>query len=348
MNEEKLQEFMGSMLGHLAGATTVACSIVADRIGLYDVTAGAGPLSADAIAQAASTNPRLTRELLDQQASVSIFDYDAEADTYQLGDEAALAMTHRESPVYLAGGLQVFQALFDDIDAAVDTYKDNRTLGWGEHSACLYSGVKEFFRPAYTHHLVQEWLPAVDGMTARLEQGASVLDVGCGEGFSTMQLASAFPNSNVKGVDFHGPSVDVATQAAAEASLSNATFSVGDAAAISGSFDLICFFDCLHDMGDPIAAATAARQQLGENGAVMLVEPFALDSRAENHAALGSIMYGGSAMLCTPCSLAQPGAYGMGGQGGEPAMREVFEQAGYSSFKRVAETPFNIVYEARA
>jgi SAM-dependent methyltransferase len=304
-------------------------------------------MTADALADAAGTNRRLTRELLDQQASVGFFSYDESADTYTMVPEAELALADRDSPVYMAGGFEAFQAMFQDLDATVGAFRDERTLGWDEHSPCMYSGVKEFFRPAYLHHLVQEWLPAVDGMHERLTAGAAVVDVGCGEGFSTLQMASAYPNSSFVGVDFHAPSIEVATATASEAGASNVAFQAGNATELEGDYDLVCFFDCLHDMGDPVGVATSVKNLLGEDGVVMLVEPFAMDTRAQNHQALGAMMYGASAMICTPCSLAQPVGRGMGAQAGEPGMRAVFDEAGYSTFERVAETPFNIVYHAR-
>ncbi len=336
MDEAKLEEFMGAMVGHMVGATTVASSILANEIGLYEAANGAGALTADELASRAGTNKRLTRELLDQQASVGFFAYDESADSYALSDEAALALANRDSPVYLAGGMDVYKAMFEDLPATAEAFKGNRTLGWGEHSSCLYSGVKEFFRPAYLHHLVQEWIPAVDGMAERLAAGGSVVDIGCGEGFSTLQMARAFPNTEFIGLDFHQPSIDVAAAAAATNEVANARFEVGDAAALDGSYDMICFFDCLHDMGDPVGVAKAAKTKLNSGGAVLMVEPFALDTRVENHQALGALMYGASAMLCTPCSLAQPVGRAMGAQSGEPGMKAVFDEASYGSFKRVA------------
>ena len=346
MDEASIQEFMGGMLGHLTGATTVAATLLADDLGLYAAASGAGPLSAAHLAERTGTVERLMRELLDQQASVGFFAYDPDADTYELVPEAALALADPDSPVYLAGGLQSFKGMMFDLDAAADAFRGERTLGWGEHSSCIYHGTREFFRPAYQHHLAQDWIPSMDGVADRLETGAVVLDVGCGEGFSTIRMAEAFPASTFVGVDFHQPSIHIAESEAADAGIDNVAFHVGDASEIDGDFDLICYFDCLHDMGDPVGIATTARNRLADGGSVMLVEPFALDTRQENHQALGGMMYGASALICTPCSLAQPVGRAMGAQAGEVGMRAVFDEAGYSAFRRVAETPFNIVYQA--
>lgn len=346
IDEERLGEFMGGMVGHLMGASTVACIILGNKAGLYKVMDGAGASTADSVAAAAGTNPRLTREWLDQQASVGIVGYDSGADTYELSAEAAFALANEASPVWLAGGMDAFRAMFIDMDDVVEAVQGDGGLGWGDHHECLFTGTAEFFRPAYEHHLVQEWIPALSGGSDRVGGGITVADVGCGGGVSTSRLAGAFPASNFVGFDYHTPSIETAASRAAGLGLTNTEFKTAGAKDFSGPFDLICFFDCLHDMGDPVGIAEHAKSQLNNGGSVMLVEPFAFDSRAENHAALGGLLYGASTFLCTPCSLSQEVGRGMGAQSGEPGMRAVFEEAGYSSFERIAETPFNIVYEA--
>ena len=337
---------MGSMVGHLTGAVTVSCALLGHQVGYYKAMAYQGPMAADDVARAAGANPRVTREWLDQQASVGIVAHDAAGDTYELGPEAALALADEHSPVFLAGGLNAFRAMAIDIDKLTTAYKDDGALGWGEHHECLFSGTAEFFRPAYEHHLVQEWLPALARGKGPLEAGIAVADVGCGGGISTAQMAAAFPQSSFTGFDYHPPSVDAATTRAADAGLANTSFAAAGAKDFSGSFDLICFFDCLHDMGDPVGIARHTKGQLRAGGSVMVVEPFAFDARTDNYAALGGLLYGASAMICTPCSLSQEVGRAMGAQSGEAQMRAVFDEAGYASFARVAETPFNIVYEA--
>lgn len=348
VNEGRLEEFMGGMVTHLVGAITLACATLGHQLGLYKAMAGNEEMSADELARAAGTNPRLTREWLDQQASCGIISYSAESDGYTLGAEAAFALAEENSPVWLAGGLQAFRSMFTDLDDVANAFKSDGGLAWGDHHECLFHGTAEFFRPAYEHHLVQEWLPALAGGTERLDQGASVADVGCGSGVSTSEMASAFPASTFLGFDFHAPSVEAAEARSAERGVSNAQFQVAGAKDFTGSFDLICFFDCLHDMGDPVGIAAHAKDQLADGGSVIVVEPFAFDTRAENHAALGGLMYGASSFICVPASLSQEVGRGMGAQSGEVGMRAVFDEAGYSSFRRVAETPFNIVYEASA
>ncbi len=347
VDEERLGAFMGQMVGHLVGATTIACSILGHQLGLYKAMAGKGAMSADELASTAGTQQRLTREWLDQQASSGIVSYDREDDTYSLGPEAALALAVENSPVWLAGGLAATRSTFIDVDKVETAFRGNGAMGWGEHHECLFHGSSEFFRPAYEHLLVQQWLPALTGGTARLDAGASVADVGCGVGITTSEMAAAFPASSFVGFDYHGPSIAAAAARAADRGHSNAEFKESESKAFTGSFDLICFFDSLHDMGDPVGIAQHAKAQLNEGGSVMIVEPFAFDTRAENHEALGGLLYGASAFLCTPCSLSQEVGRGMGAQSGEAGMRAVFDEAGYTSFRRAAETPFNIVYEAQ-
>lgn len=348
IDEGRLEEFMGGIVGHFVGATTIACSSLGHQLGLYRHMAGAGPISADALASAASTNPRLTREWLDQQASVGFVAFDPEADTYELGPEAAFALAEEGSPVFVAGGMEAFRAMFIDMDMVAAAFRGDGGIPWGDHHECLFRGTQEFFRPAYENHLVQEWIPSLDGVADQLADGGMVADVGCGTGVSTVTMAGAFPNATFVGFDYHDKSIGAAGARAAESGVGNARFEQAGAKDYDGSFDLVCFFDCLHDMGDPVGIASHARSRLADGGSVMVVEPFALGSRAENHAALGGLMYGASTFLCTPCSLSQEVGRGMGAQSGEPGMRAVFDEAGYGSFSRAIETPFNIVYQARA
>lgn len=348
IDEARLEEFMGGIVGHFVGAATIACSSLGHQLGLYRHLAGAGPVTADDLAAAASTNPRLTREWLDQQASVGFVAFDADADTYEMGPEAAMALAVDNSPVFVAGGMEAFRAMYIDMDKVAAAFRGDGGIPWGDHHECLFRGTQEFFRPAYENHLVQEWIPSLGEVAERLANGGTVADIGCGTGVSTVTMAAAFPNADVVGFDYHDGSITAAGARAAESGLGNVRFEQAGASDFAGPFDLICFFDCLHDMGDPVGIATHAKAQLAPDGTVMVVEPFALGSRAENHAALGGMMYGASAFLCTPCSLSQEVGRGMGAQSGEPGMRAVFDEAGYGSFERASETPFNIVYKAQA
>ena len=345
---EAVQASAGSMVGHMVGAATVVCSELAHKLGLYRHLAGSGGMTAEALAQAASTHPRLTRELLDQQASAGVLTYDVDADTYELSDVGALVMAEQHSPAWLAGALQAVRAMYMGLDQVEAAFRGDGAVPWGDHHPCLFDGTLEFFRPCYEHHLVQEFIPALSGGEARVSNGAVVADVGCGAGLSTLTMAAAYPDSSFVGIDYHAPSIEMARAAAEEQGLGNVTFEIESATSYQGSYDLVCFFDCMHDMGDPVGIAQHARSQLNDNGSVMLIEPFAFDTRSENHAGLGGAFYGFSSFFCTPCSLSQEVGRGMGAQAGEPGMRAVFEEAGYGPFGRISETGTNIVYEASA
>lgn len=345
-NEPDIREVLRSVAGSMVGAVTVACIIAGHRTGLYEAMSGRGPRSADEVAAAAGTNPRLTREWLDQQASAGLMVYDSTSDTYRLPDAAATALGDPASPFWMAGGLVGMQALYLDLDQGIEALRGDGAVGWGEHHHYFFEGTEELFRPAYDHLLIQQWMPALSGGVDRLHAGIAVADVGCGSGASTVRMARAFPESSFTGFDFHAPSVEAARANATELGLENVSFEVASADGYAGPFDLICFFDCLHDMGDPVEAATHARSQLTDDGHVMLVEPYANDVRAENHSFMAALRYGMSLFACVPCSLAQDGAAGLGNQAGESGMRTIFEASGFSAFSRIAETPNNIVYEA--
>ena len=345
-NEPDIREVLRSVAGSMVGAVTVACIIAGHRTGLYQAMDGRGALSADEVAASAGTNPRLTREWLDQQASAGLAVYEASSDTYRLPSAVATALADSTSPFWMAGGLVGTQALYLDLDQGIEALRGDGAVGWGEHHHYFFEGTEELFRSAYDHLLIQHWMPALSCGVDRLNAGIAVADIGCGNGASTVRMARAFPDSSFTGFDFHAPSVEAARTTAAELGLENVSFEVAAADGYSGPFDLICFFDCLHDMGDPVGAAAHARSQLGSNGHLMLVEPFAKDSREDNHGFMAALRYGMSLFGCVPCSLAQEGAAGLGNQAVEVGMRTIFEASGFSTFNRIAETPNNIVYEA--
>ncbi|MEL0040319.1 MAG: methyltransferase domain-containing protein, partial [Ilumatobacter sp.] len=272
--------------------------------------------------------------------------YEASSDTYRLPSAVATALADPASPFWMAGGLVGTQALYLDLDQGIEALRGDGAVGWGEHHHYFFEGTEELFRPAYDHLLIQHWMPALSCGVDRLNAGIAVADIGCGNGASTVRMARAFPDSSFTGFDFHAPSVEAARANAAELGLENVSFEVASADGYSGPFDLICFFDCLHDMGDPVGAAAHARSQLAADGHLMLVEPFAKDSREDNHGFMAALRYGMSLFGCVPCSLAQEGAAGLGNQAGETGMRTIFETSGFSTFTRIAETPNNIVYEA--
>ena len=342
-----LKDILVGVADAFAGASTVACIIAGHRTGLYKAMAHGNPMTSDELAAAAETNERLTREWLDQQAAAQLVTYDEASDSYTLPSSAAAVLADPDSPFWLAGGLVGVQALYLDLDRGIEVMKGDGALGWGEHHPYLFEGTQELFRPAYDHQLVQHWLPQRANGIADLETGITVADIGCGTGYSTITLARAFPDSTFIGFDLHQPSIDEARRNASEAGLTNVSFEVAAADATSGPFDLICFFDCLHDMGDPVGIASHSINQLSDGGSIIVVEPFAMQTRTENHYLRAAPRYAMSLFCCVPCSLSQPGARGMGCQAGEVGMRAVFAEAGLDDFTRIAESPNHIVYEAR-
>jgi 2-polyprenyl-3-methyl-5-hydroxy-6-metoxy-1,4-benzoquinol methylase len=350
VDEARLGEFMSRMVGYMTGGAACFAVWLGDELGLYQALADAGPLTAQAVAARAACHPRLVREWLDGQVASGFVDYDAAADTYSLSPEAAMALADDTSPVFVARGMNTFASMFEDIDKIKAAFRGDGALSWADHHPCLFKGTEWFFRTGYRAYLPGEWIPALDGVDAKLAAGASVADVGCGHGASVVVMAEAYPNSQFAGFDYHEPSIVTARQRAREAGVDGRVrFEVATAKDYPGTYDLICFFDCLHDMGDPVGAARYAREHLDPDGTVLLVEPFALDSRADNLASnpMAALMYTASSVICTPNSLSQEGALGLGAQAGEAQLREVFTQAGFGRFRRAAETPLNLILEAR-
>jgi SAM-dependent methyltransferase len=347
MDEAKLATFMGQLVTDMGGAAMVASIVVGEELGLYRAMADGEPRSADELAAACGCHPRLVLEWLNAQAASGYVEHrDA---TYRLPEEQAMALAIEDSPVYVAGGAQVLAALFLDKDKQVAAMRGDGAVSWGEHHPCLFDGTERFFRPGYRAHLVSEWLPALEGVTAKLEAGAQVADVGCGHGASTVLMAAAYPASRFIGYDFHGPSIDAARDRARSAGVDDrVTFTQAAASEYEGTgFDLVCFFDCLHDMGDPVGAARHAYEALVADGTVLLVEPFAGDRVEDNTNPVGRMFYAASTFICTPNSLSQPVGRALGAQAGEARLAEVFAEAGYRTFRRATETPFNLILEAR-
>ncbi|MFN0089231.1 MAG: class I SAM-dependent methyltransferase [Acidimicrobiales bacterium] len=351
MDPAKVEALAGQLVGFMTGGAVCAGVVLGDELGLYRAMADGETRTANEVAAAVGCHPRLVREWLDGQAAAGLVSYDAEQDGYRLGAEAALVLADEDSPAFLAGGVAMFQALFDAVPKLVEAFRGGGGLAWGEHHPSMYKAVARFFRPGYRTNLTANWIPALDGVAAKLAAGGSVADVGCGFGHSCVVLAEAFPQAEVYGYDFHEPSIREARENAARAGLGGRVqFEAASSTAYSGSYDLICFFDCLHDMGDPVGIARHAREHLATDGTVLLVEPFALANRAENIAGnpAAALYYHASTMVCTPCSLAQEVGRGMGAQAGEAGMRAVFTEAGYSQFRVAHTSPFNVVYEAKA
>ncbi len=346
IDQTKLEDFANNLFGHAIGAVTIACVEMGRRLGFYEHLANNSSLTANELSAVANTNRRLTRELLDQQASAGILNYDEETDEYTLSPEGAAVIADKHSPAWMMGSVMAIRAMYLGHDQVEEAFRGDGGMPWGDHAPCLFCGTAEFFRPVYEHFLVPQFMPAMSGGEKRFSENAVIADIGCGSGVSTMKLAESYPNSRFVGIDFHEPSIIEARKKALQMKLSNVEFTTASAKAYAGDYDLICFFDCLHDMGDPVGIAKYAKDHLKPGGSIMLIEPFAFDSRTQNHEAAGSAFYGFSSFFCVPCSLSQEVGRGMGAQAGEIGMRAVFDEAGYNSFTRVSETPNNIVYEA--
>jgi len=347
INEAKLNEFLGKALVDLGAAISATLVIVGDRLGLYKALAqgAAAPVE---LARRTGTSERYVREWLNNQAAGGYVLYDAASGLYSMSDEQKLCLADPNGPVDLPGAQFIVEAVFHALDRTTDNFKSGKGMEWGEHHQCLFHGTERFFRAGYNANLLGGWLPALDGVVEKLKRGAKAADIGCGHGASTILMAKAYPNSTFVGYDYHGPSIDVARERAKAAGASNAQFEVADAVSYKGrDFDLIAFFDCLHDMGDPAGAAKHARQALKSDGNCMIVEPFANDTPQANHNPVGRMMYGASSQICVPVSLARNGP-ALGAQAGEARLRQVVvDQGGFRQFRRATETPFNLVLEAR-
>jgi SAM-dependent methyltransferase len=347
INETKLNEFLGKALGDLGAAISSSLVIVGDRLGLYKALAES-PASSAELARRTGTNERYVREWLNNQAAGGYVEYDAVTQRYSMTDEQRLCLADPAGPVDLAGAQFIIEAVFHAIERTTENFRSGKGMEWGEHHQCLFHGTERFFRAGYNANLLGGWLPALDGVVDKLTRGAKSADVGCGHGASTILMAQAYPRSTFFGYDYHGPSIDIARERAREAGVTNVRFEVADALSYPcADYDLIAFFDCLHDMADPTGAAQHARQALASDGTCMIVEPFANDTPEANHNPVGRMMYGASTQICVPVSLARNGP-ALGAQAGEARLRRVVvEQGGFSHFRRATETPFNLVLEAR-
>ncbi len=347
MNEAKLHEFMGQVVDDMGGAWMMAMVLIGDELGLYRAMADHKEVTAEELAKRSRCHPRLVREWLNANAAAGYVE--ATNGAYRLPPEQAMALANEDSPVFVAPGQSVVAACFMDLDRLLAAFRGNGAFPWGEHHHRMFHGVEKFFRPGYQAHLTTTWLPALEGVVDKLKAGAKVGDVGCGHGASTIVMARAYPSSRFFGFDFHAPSIEIARKRAEEAKVSDrVTFTTATAKGYTErGFDLICFFDCLHDMGDPVGAAQHANRALNDDGSVLLVEPFAGASLAENSTPVGRLYYAASSMICTPNSLSQEVGLALGAQAGEARLREVFAEAGFRRFRRATETPFNLILEAR-
>ncbi|HVX67278.1 MAG TPA: class I SAM-dependent methyltransferase [Bryobacteraceae bacterium] len=345
-DQEKLNAFMEKAVADMGAAMHATLVVVGDKLGLYKAMAGAGWLTASELAARTGTAERYVREWLNANAASGYVSYDPDAQRYRLPPEQAFALTVQDLP----GAFHIISSCFRDEPKITQAFRTGEGVGWHEHDANLFFGTERFFRPNYENYLLSAWIPALDGATAKLKAGAAVADVGCGHGASTLILAKAFPKSRFYGFDYHSGSIEYARHVAGrDGLLDQVAFEVASAKSYpgNGGYDLVTFFDCLHDMGDPIGAARHVRSTLKPDGTWMIVEPFANDRPEENHNPIGRIYYSASTMICTPASMAQEVGAALGAQAGEERIRQVVAEAGFSRFRRAAETPFNLVFEAR-
>jgi SAM-dependent methyltransferase len=349
VNPDKLNSFMGKMVSEVGSAMNASLMLVGDKLGLYKALADKGPMNSAELAKATGTSERYVREWLSAQAASGYIEYDAAAAKFSMLPEQALALADEDSPVFLGAVGDIVAAAFLDEPKVLDAFKTGKGVGWNRRSECLFCGTARFFRTGYKHHLVQEWLPALDGVVEKLKRGAKVADVGCGHGVSTRLMAEAFPNSRFYGFDYHDGSIAAARDGAKQAGLSDRVrFDVHSAKTYPAErYDLVCFFDCLHDMGDPVGAMKHVRETMADDGTCMLVEPFANDRLEDNLNPVGRMYYAASTMICTPASLDQEVGLALGAQAGEARLRDVARQGGLSKFRRATETPFNLILEAR-
>jgi 2-polyprenyl-3-methyl-5-hydroxy-6-metoxy-1,4-benzoquinol methylase len=347
INPSKLQDFMGKAVGDIGAAMSANMVLLGDRLGLYKAMAARGPLTPAELAKATKTAERYVREWLGNQAAGGYVTYDAATGRYALPPEQAAALADESSPYFLPGAFQVIAATFMAEPKIAQRFKTGKGLGWAQHDHRLFEGTERFFRPNYVGNLVQNWIPALDGVDAKLKAGAKVADVGCGFGASTIIMAKAYPNSSFMGFDYHKPSIMTARKRAKDAGVKNIKFEVAKSTNFpGGGYDFVTHFDCLHDMGDPVGAAKHVLKTLAPNGTWMIVEPFANDRVEDNLNPVGRVFYAASTMICVPASLAYHGP-ALGAQAGEARLRDIVMRGGLTRFRRATETPFNLVLEAR-
>jgi ubiquinone/menaquinone biosynthesis C-methylase UbiE len=348
IDNDKLQEFLGKFVSDLGATVAAASVVIGHNVGLYKALAGK-PATAEELANRTHTNPRYVAEWLRGQAAGGYLDYDPASDSYSMSEEQAFVLTDPDGAVYAPGAFILALGALKAEPRITEAFRTGGGLGWHEQDNDVFIGCEKFFRNSYIANLVPSWIPSLTGTEEKLRAGATVADVGCGLGASTILLAQAYPNSRFTGSDYHNGSIELARKRAGDAGVADrVSFEVAAAAAFSGAdYDLVATFDCLHDMGDPLAAARHVREVLKPDGTWLVVEPAAADDTAGNMNPIGRAYYSFSTLLCVPNALSQPGGYALGAQAGEPAIRQLATDAGFTRFRRAAETPFNIVYEVR-
>ena len=348
LDMDKLNAFIGQFVGDLGAAVHAGMVVIGEKLGLYRAIA-AGPMTPAELAATTHTDERYLREWLSSQAAGGYVTYDDKTKKFSLNAEQAFALANEDSPAYIPGAFELALGSLAAVPRITESFRSGAGMGWHEHHEGVFHGCEKFFRPGYAANLVSSWIPSLDGVQAKLEAGATVADVGCGKGASTLLMAKAFPKSKFTGFDYHDKSIEGARESAKRQGLADRVkFEVASAAGYPGKdYDFVAVFDCLHDMGDPVGAAKHVRQSLSKDGTWMIVEPFAHDDMKDNLNPVGRVYYSFSTLLCTPCSRSQEVALCLGAQAGEARIRDVVTKAGFTRFRRASETPFNIVYEAR-
>jgi SAM-dependent methyltransferase len=348
LDMDKLNAFIGQFVGDLGAAVHTGMVVLGERLGLYKALA-AGAMTSAELASKTNTDERYVREWLSSQAAGGYVTYDEKTSKFGLNAEQAFTLANEDSPAYLPGAFELALGSLAAIPRIAESFRTGAGMGWNEHDEAVFHGCEKFFRPGYAANLVSAWIPSLNGVQQKLEAGARVADVGCGIGASTILMAKAFPKSKFFGFDYHDKSIEAAREAAARAGVSDrVTFEVAKAKEYPGKeYDFVAVFDCLHDMGDPAGAAAHVKKSLEKDGTWMIVEPFANDNLKDNLNPVGRVYYSFSTLLCTPCSRSQEVGLCLGAQAGETRIRQVVTSSGFTRFRRAAETPFNIVYEAR-
>lgn len=345
-DEAKLEALAGKVVGDVAAAVSLLMAYIGDQSGVFAAIDEYGPVSIEGLADKTGLNPKYLREWLGSVSAAGYVTYDPASETFSLTEEQALIFSREGQPACMQGFFQAVVSQYEEQEQAVETFKSGAGRPWGAQSSCCFCATDRFFRPGYEANLTSNWIPSLGGVEGKLRRGAKVADVGCGLGSSTVMMAKAYPNSTFHGIDFHEPSIADARRNAAEAGVTNVDFQVASAQDFAGQdFDFVCMFDALHDMGDPVGAAKHIRNAMKDGGAFMLVEPMAGDSMAENMHPLGQIYYGFSTTICTPASVSQDVGLGLGAQAGQARLTQVLNEAGFTSVRRAAETPTNMVLE---
>ena len=348
LNPDTLNQLLGQMVNDLGAAVNGALIVLGDGLGIYTALADIGPATSQKLAETTNLNERQLREWLSAQAASGYISYDAASDSFFLTPEQTAVFADPDSPAAMIGGFYSVSAVYHDEPLVAESFRTGRGLPWGGHHNCLFCGTERFFRPGYQANISENWIPALDGVQQKLGTGTRVADIGCGYGASTLIMAKAFPKSEFYGFDLHPASIEAANHHAQEQQIPNVRFSIATAKDFPGNdYGFVTVFDALHDMGDPVGAASHVKQSLQPDGTFMIVEPFAGDSLTDNLNPVGRTYYGFSTMVCTPNSLSQEVGLALGAQAGERRLRDVLSKGGFTRVRRAAETPFNMILEAR-